>query len=59
MTMDAPLSVPRTDPTSRDALRRVTEHERPVGLWLPLSELCGEALLEAFRRCGLAYYQGK
>lgn len=57
--MDRLLSTPRSDPTSRDALERVTRTERPAGLWVSLEELCGDALIEAYRRLGLAYYEAK
>ncbi|MCA1668303.1 MAG: hypothetical protein LC793_13095 [Thermomicrobia bacterium] len=54
------LSVPRSDPTARQAIERV-DRQRPdaVRLYVPLSELCGDALIEAFRRTALAYYAGK
>ena len=57
--MDRPLSTPRTDPTAQTAIARVSRGERrEPGLWLPISELCGDQLIEAYRRVrvGLAYY---
>lgn len=57
--MDTPQSTPRTDPTSRDAIARVSQAERPAGLMVSIQDRCGDALIEAFRRVGLAYYQGK
>lgn len=58
--MAATLSMPpaRTDPTAQTAIARA-DRARPAGLWVPLSELCGDALIEAFRRVGLAYYEAK
>ncbi len=56
--MDRPLSSPRNDPTSRVAIERV-DRERPVGLYVTIGERVGDQLVEAYRRLGLAYYEGK
>lgn len=50
---------PRTDRTAEVAIARVTRAERPAGLWVSIQGLCGDQLIEAFRRVGLAYYQSK
>lgn len=56
VTMAAPLSSPRRDDTAREALRNV-EREKPTRrLEVPISEWCGDALIEAFARVAAAYY---
>lgn len=56
--MDRPLTSPRTDPTAQTAIARA-DRERPAGLYVSIGERCGAALIEAYRRVGLAYYEGK
>jgi len=58
--MDRPLSTPRTNRTADEAVERVSRAERrEPGLWVSIEVRCGDALIEAYRRVGLAYYQGK
>lgn len=56
--MDRPLTSPRTDPTAQTAIARA-DRERPVGLYVTIGERVGDQLVEAYRRLGLAYYEGK
>lgn len=51
------LTAPRDDRTSEIAIARADRDRRDgPGLWVPLSELCGDALIEAYRRMAEAYY---
>jgi hypothetical protein len=61
VTMAAPLSTPRTDRTADAAIERVAREEPAIyrRLEVPLSEWCGDALVEAFERVARAYYANR
>jgi hypothetical protein len=56
VTMAAPLSSPRTDPTATQAIERVARDEGRGRLYVSIADRCGDALVEAFERVARAYY---
>jgi hypothetical protein len=58
-TYAEPLSVPRRDPTARDAIEAVAREEPFRRLEVSIAERVGDQLLLAFERVARAYYAGR
>jgi hypothetical protein len=56
VTMAAPLSSPRANPTQDAAIERVSRDEGRGRLEVSIADRCGDALLLAFERVARAYY---
>jgi hypothetical protein len=56
VTMAAPLSTPRVNPTQDAAIANVARDEGRGRLYVSIADRCGDALIEAFTRLARAYY---
>jgi hypothetical protein len=56
VTMAAPMSSPRVNPTQDAAIAAVARDEGRGRLYVSIGERVGEQLVEAFERVARAYY---